>query len=208
MKRMAIASLMVFLLLCSFGCHTKPAEDFFTGEGLLSLEEIEKYVSLFEKDLTVFKEETGLSDDDITKHERYPGLYHTSVNRTFSEQTFALQLLTDATVNPETLWGYQYFLTFEETDDPKAFEIAADIAVKARDLYGEPDTYPIAPGRIFTEDGELIEGGSNEVWEVMENIEFQINVHSAYEQGGAAIELRYRIRNPRLSRNSDYPKNS
>lgn len=205
MKRMMLTCLMVFLMIFSFGCQAKPKEDFFTGEGLLSTEEIEKYVSLFEKDLNTFKEKTELADSKITKHERHRGIYLTTVSRKFGEQEFELQLLTDSTKDPETLYCYQYLLTFAEIDAAKAYEMGADIAVKARDLYGEPDTYPIAPGRIFTEDGELMEGGTNEMWEVGE-IEFQINVYPAYEQEGSAVQLRYTMKNPRTAGNSSYKK--
>ena len=204
MKKL-ITILITMVLLFSFGCQAEPQEDFFAGEGLLSTEEIERYVSLFEQDLSVFKEETSLTDSEITKHERHRGIYLTTVSRKFGEQEFELQLLTDSTKDPETLYCYQYLLTFAETDAAKAYEMGADIAVKARDLYGEPDTYPIAPGRIFTEDGELIEGGTNEIWEVGE-IEFQINVYPAYEQEGSAVQLRYTKKNPRTAGNSSYKK--
>lgn len=198
--------LFIGLFVLVIGCKVKSTDQFFDGGGILSLDEIERYVSTFEMDLSTLKETTGLNDDEVIDLGR--GLYRTSISRKISEFNFQLQLLTNSAEDPETLWGYQYLLLFDQTGDERIYEVGTAIALDARGLYGEPDTYPGLSGRIFTEDGDLIEGGGHEVWEVLEDIEFQIDLYSNYEQGGSAVRLRYRIQSPRLSRNSDYPKNS
>jgi len=195
MKKRITSIVMSALLLSLFpGCQQNAGEPE-NQTGLWKGDELELYLSQFGVPLEQVKENLGLSEDDLTE-----GNYG-EWNLTEKREIEGMDFFQSLTVFPEGSdydqrgydWQdfdcnntlYRMDLVYYEKADAdtsidQLWEKALDFALQAKEVYGEPSTYPGLGSRLFDGDGNLKRekaSSGREEWHVSEDVTAELSIY-------------------------------
>lgn len=148
--------ILCFILFTGLtGCS--PKEDLPKEKtGLLAGDELTLYLDLIGKTAEEVMEGLSLTDEQIVDTGSRGMDWSVSETREIEGEAFTQKLLFETPDQPQVLYGYQYALAPDPLyDEEKIRDLAAAIALKATEYYGNPITYPDASNRIFDDDGNL-----------------------------------------------------
>lgn len=200
-----ILSLLLTALILFSGCQKGAAQ---TGQtGLWQGEELELYLSQFGIPLEQAMENLGVSKDGLTEGN------HGEHTLPQSREIDGMEFSQMVSVFPEGVdyddedfdWRgfdhdetiYRIDLTYlgrvdEGTTADQLREKGIALAVRAKELYGMPSTYPGLVQRVFDEEGNLMGEKYDlykEEWQVSEEVTMEMSIHC--DSQGMMLQLTY-----------------